>query len=193
MHLNLPQLFVGSSVIRYISIRLLIALAAKERMCIDQMDAVTEFLQGNLMEEIFVRQPDGFNDSKNCVCKSNKAMYGLKQNSRQWNSVLNDELLKFGLKRSKADACVYVKRSNNVIVSIYVDDILLMYKSKKEVSETKKFLSNAFNMKDMGAASNCVGLRISRDATGNYLDQSTFIRNSKDSKCSKQQPNWYAE
>lgn len=173
-----------SPVIRYNSIRFLIALATKEGFHIDQMDAITAFLQGDLKEEIFVQQPVGFSDNTNRVCKLNKAMYGLKQSSRQWNSVLNNELLKYGLKRSKVDPCVYVKWRNGalaLIVAIYVDDFLLFWKCDDEVRAIKLFLSSAFKMKDMGTAKNCVGLRISRDPIGNYyLDQSIFIQSLLD-------------
>lgn len=69
---------------------------------------VTEFLQGDLDEEIFVQQPGGFCDNSNRVCELLNAMYGLKQSSRQWNSALNEALLKYGLKRSKVDTSVYM-------------------------------------------------------------------------------------
>lgn len=71
-----------SPVLRYTSIRLLIALAVKYDYMIDQMDAVTAFLQGELSEEIYIQQPESFHDATNRVCKLKKAIYGLKQSGR---------------------------------------------------------------------------------------------------------------
>lgn len=99
-----------SPVIRYNSIRFLVALAARQRFRIEQMDAVTAFLQGELSDEIYIQQPENFSDNSSRVCRLKKAMYGLKQSSREWNRKLNDALQKYGLVRSKVDPCVYVKR-----------------------------------------------------------------------------------
>lgn len=69
------------------------------------MDAITAFLQGDLEEEIYVQQPDGFRDGSNRVCKLIKAMYGLKQSGRQWNNNLQisnyvDSPMRIGLRTS---------------------------------------------------------------------------------------------
>lgn len=81
------------------TIRFLLALAVKEDLDIDHMDAVTAFLQGDLEEEIFMLQPEGFgNNSK--VCRLRKSLYGLKQaSSRMWNQKLDEALQKYGLKK----------------------------------------------------------------------------------------------
>lgn len=71
-----------SPVVRYTSIRLLIALAVKWNIKIDQMDAVTAFLQDDLDEEIFIEQPPSYSDRSGRVCKLKRAMYGLKQSGR---------------------------------------------------------------------------------------------------------------
>lgn len=65
-------------VVRYTSIRYLVAFAAKLQPNIDQMDAVTAFLQGDLSEEIYMEQPDGFNDNSGRVCKLKKSIYDFK-------------------------------------------------------------------------------------------------------------------
>lgn len=173
-----------SPVIRYNSIRFLVALAARKGFKIDQMDAVTAFLQGDLNEDIFIQQPEGFSDKTNRVCHLKKAMYGLKQSSRQWNRKLNDALEKYGLTRSKIDPCVYVQSRDGqvvLIVAIYVDDMLIFWKKNDDLINAKVFLSNSFKMKDLGRAKNCVGLKISYDKFGNYyLDQSAFINSVLD-------------
>lgn len=64
------------------------ALAVERKMKVHQMDVTTAFLQGDLEEEIYMEQPEGFNDGSRLVCRLNKALYGLKQAGRQWNKKL---------------------------------------------------------------------------------------------------------
>lgn len=90
-------------VVRYTSIRFLLSIAAKYNMQVDQMDAVTAFLHGELEEDIFMLQPEGFADGSDKVCRLKKSLYGLKQASRVWNAKLNEALIDFGLTRSKYD------------------------------------------------------------------------------------------
>lgn len=166
-----------SPVVRYTSIRYLIALAVKLGLHIDQMDAVTAFLQGDLNEEIYMMQPEGRTDGTNRVCKLNKSMYGLKQSGRQWNKKLEKTLRSFGLQKSKVDPCVYFTKDKRLIIAIYVDDILVFWKDATIRDRLKAALCGAFHMKDMGTAKQCVGLNITYDGSGGiYLDQSKYAR-----------------
>lgn len=166
-----------SPVVRYVSIRFLIELAVKLDLKIDQMDAVTAFLQGDLSEVIFMEQPEGFSDGTENVCKLNRSIYGLKQSSREWNKKLENALKSFGLRKSQVDPCVYFSNNIDLILAIYVDDILIFWKDEEKKNELKKSLSTVFKMKDMGVANNCVGLHITYNQNGNIcLDQSTYIR-----------------
>ena len=78
------------------------------------------------------------------------------------------------------DHCMYLKRSNNgiVILSLYVDDILLVGNSKEMIDTTKKWLSSNFEMKDMGEASYVLGVKIVRDRAKRFLrlSQETYIK-----------------
>lgn len=120
-----------SPVVRYATVRYLLALAAKLDLVVHQMDAVTAFLQGDLDdEEIFMEQPEEFRDDRapTKVCRLQKALYGLKQASRVWNRKLDTKLKQMGFKRSKHDTCVYyrVVAGKVVIIAIYVDDFLIL-------------------------------------------------------------------
>ena len=77
-------------VVRFSSIRSLLAFAVQEDMIVDQMDVVTAFLNGELDDEIYMQQPEGYKVSgkKNLVCKLKKSLYGLKQAPRCWNRAL---------------------------------------------------------------------------------------------------------
>lgn len=91
---------------------MLLALAAKYDLDIDQMDAVTAFLHGKLDEEIYMTQPELFSDGTNKVCRLHKSLYGLKQASRVWNQQLDTALKKIGFVRCVSDACIYHKRND---------------------------------------------------------------------------------
>ena len=87
------------------------------------------------------------------VCKLKRSIYGLKQVSRQWNLKFHQAMLKDGLTMMEEDHCMYIKRSNSgfIILSLYVDDILIVVNDKKLIDVTKKWLSLNFEMKDMGS------------------------------------------
>lgn len=161
-------------VVRFTSIRLLIAIAVKKGLKIYQMDAITAFLQGDLQENIFIEQPQNFNDGTNRVCKLRKAMYGLKQAGRVWNSKLDQTLKSFGLKCSKMDPCIYHGDELNLIIAIYVDDFLIFYKNEEKLNNIKKLLSKKFRMKDIGVAKGCLGIRIDQAKDGINIDQQNY-------------------
>lgn len=163
-----------SPVVRYGSIRILIALAAQRGLDIDQMDAVSAYLQGTLNEDIYTRQPEGFDDGTGRVCKLHKAMYGLKQSGREWNRCLDAALLSFGLKKSDEDPCVYFAAGGDLIVAIYVDDFLIFFKDPTIRDELKLKLSTKFHMKDMGRARTCVGMTIDYERDFISISQETY-------------------
>lgn len=163
-------------VVRYTSIRILIALAAQRKMNIDQMDAITAYFQGDLDAEIYTQQPEGFDDESGRVCKLKKAMYGLKQSGRQWNRCLDAALQSFDLIKSKLDPCVYYTESINLIIAIYVDDFLIFWKSIAVRDSLKKRLTERFHMKDMGQAKMCVGINIQYEIDGISIGQSTYAQ-----------------
>lgn len=80
-----------SPVIRVESVRSVIALACKKGLKLHQMDVTTAFLNGNLEEEIYMKQPEGFvaDGQEHLVCRLKRSLYGLKQSSRCWNQALD--------------------------------------------------------------------------------------------------------
>lgn len=164
-----------SPVVRYNSIRYLLALAVQRGLHIHQMDAVTAFLQGDLDEEIYMEQPEGYHDGTNRVCKLNRSIYGLKQAGRQWNLKLDDALRKYGLQKSKLDPCIYYTGDLCILIAIYVDDFLLFYKSESKLAEMKNYLHRTFKMKDMGPVANCIGLNIRQGENVIDVDQCGYV------------------
>ncbi|XP_069358848.1 uncharacterized protein [Maniola hyperantus] len=101
-----------SPVVRYSTIRMLLALAAEYNMDIDHMDVTTAFLNGDLQENVFMEQADNFKikGKENMVYKLNKAIYGLKQAAKSWYEKINNVLTqKLNFKKLSSEPCVYVK------------------------------------------------------------------------------------
>jgi hypothetical protein len=116
-----------SSVFKNDSFRIIMALVAHFDLELHQMDVKTTFLNGNLEEEVYMKQPEGFDDNTQKVCKLNKSIYGLKQASRQWYIKFHKVITSFGFIENFVDQYIYLKVSGNKVIFLvlYVDDILL--------------------------------------------------------------------
>ena len=94
------------------------------------MDVKTTFLHGDLEEEIYMKQPEGFavKGKKELVCKLKKSLYGLKQSRKMWYQKFDAFIRGLGFTRSKADHCVYFKLIGDCVIYLvlYVDDMLLV-------------------------------------------------------------------
>lgn len=167
-----------SPVVRYTSIRLLLAIAVRLDLQIDQMDAVTAFLQGDLEEEIYMHQPEGYEDGSSRVCLLLRSLYGLKQSSRIWNRKLHGVLILFGLVRSRTDPCIYylIRVGIILIVAVYVDDLMIFSNNLRMKNELKTELSSKFKMKDIGEAKSILGMRVTRNNGSISIDQSKYIQ-----------------
>ena len=168
-----------SPVTRITSIRMLIAFASLNNLEIHQMDVKTAFLNGDLEEEIYMEQPEGFvaPGQEKKVCKLVKSLYGLKQAPKQWHEKFDSAMLSNGFKINECDKCVYVKTTQKgyVIVCLYVDDMLIIGSNAEMIRITKLFLSSRFDMKDMGIADVILGIKISKIPEGLILSQSHYI------------------
>ncbi|GKB05412.1 zinc finger, CCHC-type containing protein, partial [Tanacetum coccineum] len=167
-------------VARITTIRLLLALAAIHNLVIHQMDVKTTFLNGDLDEEVYMKQPEGFvmpgNEHK--VCQLVKSLYGLKQAPKQWHQKFDEVVLSSGFLLNQSDKCVYSKFDSSgkgVIICLYVDDMLIFGTDQNQVDKTKKFLSSKFSMKDMGEADVILGIKIKRKNKGIVITQSHYI------------------
>ena len=167
-------------VARISTIRLLIALASIHNLIIHQMDVKTAFLNGDLDEEVYMNQPQGFimPGNENKVCKLVKSLYGLKQAPKQWHQKFDEVVLSNGYLLNQADKCVYSKfdeSGKGVIICLYVDDMLIFGTDQDHVDKTKEFLSSRFSMKDMGEADVILGIRIKHESNGISISQSHYI------------------
>ena len=117
---------------RISSIRTLLQRVVQNDMIIHQMDVKTAYLNAPIDCELYMEQPEGFEEhgenGEKLICKLNKSLYGLKQSGRNWNNLLHEYLQKEGFTQSQADPCVYVRMIDSkrcVIVIVWVDDIII--------------------------------------------------------------------
>ena len=142
------------------------------------MDMKTTFLNGNLYEEVYMTQPEGFiseNGSK--VCKLQRSIYGLKQAPRSWNIRFDETIKEFGFSQKSDEPYVYKKSSGSVVVFLvlYVDDILLTGNDVSVLQSIKIWLSKNCSMKDFGEATYIKGIKIYRDRSKRLLGLSQSI------------------
>jgi hypothetical protein len=159
-----------SPMARLATIRVLLSLAASHGLLVHQMDVKTTFLNGELDEEIYMEQPAGFvaNGQEGLVCKLLKSLYDLKQTPKQWHEKFDRTLTTVGFVVNEADKCVFYRYGGGekVILCMYVDDILILGTSLDLIKETKDFLSNNFEMKDLGEADVILNIKLLREGNG---------------------------
>ena len=168
-----------SPVARFESVRTLLALAAQNDLHVHQMDVTSAFLNGELQEDIYMSQPEGYvcKGKEDLVCKLKRSIYGLKQSSRCWNSSLNSYLKKLNFVQSVCDPCIYVKGTENpLILAVYVDDIILICKSASEIQSVKCNLMNQYKMSDLGQLKYFLGVKVDQNVKNGtiFLSQSAY-------------------
>jgi len=98
------------------------------------------------------------------VCKLVKSLYGLKQESKQWHQKFNKIIAQFGFTIHEHEKCIYSRKLDNdyTIFCLYVDNILIFGTSLDAIQRVKDYLSQNFNMKDLGSADMILRMQISR-------------------------------
>nr|KYP42640.1 Retrovirus-related Pol polyprotein from transposon TNT 1-94 [Cajanus cajan] len=170
---------IFSPVVKMSSIRTVLSLVATLDLEVEQMDVKTAFLHGNLEEEIYMKQPDGFlvEGKEDHVCRLRKSLYGLKQAPRQWYKKFESFMCEQGYKKTTSDHCVFVKKFSDddfIILLLYVDDMLIVEKDVSRIDRLKKQLGEAFAMKDLGAAKKILGISIKEKKL--WLSQEHYIK-----------------
>src|SRR5438876_6355861 len=128
---------------------LLVLLAAYEDWEVHHMDVKTAFLNPMLKEEVYMVQPKGFEHAhENYACLLRKALYGLKQALREWYTEINGYLKSIGFMNSTADPNLYL--APDIILILFVDDMLILAKSIISLRELKQCLTQTYDMADLG-------------------------------------------
>ena len=142
-----------SPVVRMESVRTVVGLAVRNGLKLHQLDITTAFLNGELKEEVYMRQPKGFiaDGQEHLVCKLKRSIYGLKQSPRCWNYTLDNYLKKIGFLQSVNDPCIYIAAVDEMaVMGVYVDNIVIACKSDMRLKQIKQDLCKKFNVKDLG-------------------------------------------
>nr|GEU96816.1 retrovirus-related Pol polyprotein from transposon TNT 1-94 [Tanacetum cinerariifolium] len=164
------------------AIRIFVAYVAHKNMAVYQMDVKIAFLNGNLREEVYVSQPDGFvdQDNPNHVYKLKKALYRLKQAPRAWYDMLSSFMISQDFSKGSVDPTLFIRRNGNdlLLVQIYVDDIIFAASTPELCDLFANLMCSKFKMLMMGKISFFLGLQISQSPRGIFIKQSKYALES---------------
>ncbi|KAH9649201.1 Integrase catalytic domain-containing protein [Citrus sinensis] len=167
-------------VTRLESIRMLLVYACHKDFILYQMDVNSAFLNEYIMEEVYVKQPPGFENEKfpDHVYKLSKALYGLKQAPRAWYDRLKNFLLDNDFSMGKADTTLFVKHKNQdiLIVQIYVDDIIFCSTNELLCKDFSSCMSQEFEMSMMGELKYFLGLQLKQNEEGIFINQAKYVK-----------------
>jgi Reverse transcriptase (RNA-dependent DNA polymerase)/Integrase core domain/GAG-pre-integrase domain/Zinc knuckle len=156
--------------------RVLLALAAQHDFVMHQLDVTTAFLHGDLTEEVYISPPHGvgLNDK---IWKLDKALYGLRQAARAWNSKLSDVLHQIGFRQCHSDPCLFVKgeHSDVVYALFHVDDAIVVGNLNK-VSTAVDSIGDVFTIKKLGNVKYFLGIEVFYSAHGFAVTQQAYCQ-----------------
>lgn len=168
-----------SPVVKPATIRIILSTAVTKNWLLRQLDVNNAFLQVTLKEEVYMMQPQGFQDKDNpqAVCRLRKAIYGFKQAPRAWYNELRTFLLQSGFQNSVADASLFIYNRDKSLLYmlVYVDDIIIIGNNPAAISRFITSLSLCFSLKDLGDLSFFLGIEVQQTQTGLHLTQSRYV------------------
>nr|GEZ30886.1 ribonuclease H-like domain, reverse transcriptase, RNA-dependent DNA polymerase [Tanacetum cinerariifolium] len=145
---------VFAPVARMETIRLILAIAATNKWEVHHLDVKSVFLHGDLKEEVYVTQPEGFikEQDNRKVYGLIKALYGLRRAPRAWNIKLDNTLKSLDFKKCALEQAIYTKTSKDstLLIEVYVDDLIITCAPKKEIDKFKAQMEEKFKMSDLG-------------------------------------------
>ncbi|GJY79922.1 ribonuclease H-like domain, reverse transcriptase, RNA-dependent DNA polymerase [Tanacetum coccineum] len=170
---------VFAPVARIETVRLILALAAYHGWQVHHLDVKSAFLHGDLKEEVYVTQPEGFIQQGNSgkVYKLTKALYGLRQAPRAWNVKLDQTLKSLDFKKCNLEQAVYTKRNktSTLIVGVYVDDLIITGTPRKELEVFKSQMEEKFEMSDLGLLAMTLGIEVTQTGGEITIKQTGYI------------------
>ena len=167
-------------VTRLETVRLSLALAAKNAWEVHHLDVKSAFLNGELQEEVYVVQPEGFlkKGQEYKVYKLIKALYGLRQAPRAWYARLSKCLGELGFVKCPYEHAVYTRREGGevLVVAVYVDDLLVTGTSVENINKFKKEMSSVFDMSDLGKLSYYLEMEVNQRDGHIELRQTAYAK-----------------
>jgi hypothetical protein len=106
-----------------------------------------------------------------------KALYGLHQALRAWNTKLDDMLLSFCFRRTPSEHVIYVQRNDNVqlVVGVYVDDLIITGSDRDDIRSFKEDMAAAFKMSNLGLLHYYFDIEVKQSASGILLSQGAYV------------------
>ena len=156
-----------SPVVKYVTLRMVVAITKFFNWPLDQLDVVTAFLYGVMKEQVYCAVPEGVELDGNFNClELVKAIYGLKQASRVWNETFDEFVRSIDFEVSAYDPCLYIKivHGHCVLLLVYVDDVLVTGSSTELITHTKNNLKTRFEMTDSGKCAFVLGIELVENA-----------------------------
>lgn len=161
-------------VARMESIRILFALAAAKGLEFERFDVSTAFLNGVIEEQIFIEAPEGLSIKNDECLKLERALYGLKQSPKVWNSTFDKCIRELGFEALASEPCLYREKTGERVVALYVDDGLVIGPTKEECIQLIKNLNKFFKTNRVDSKI-FLGMEINRSRDGIHLSQGRFI------------------
>jgi hypothetical protein len=160
------------------SIRILLAYATHHGFKLYQMNVKSAFLNGPIMEEVYVEKPPSFEGEEylNHAYKLYKVLYGLKQAPRAWYECLRDFVIENGFKIGKADSTFFTRKVGKdlFVCQIYIDDIIFSSTNKSFCNEFSKIMMDRFEMFMMGVLTFFLGFQIKQAKDGTFIDKKVY-------------------
>ena len=143
------------------------------------MDINNTYTESDLGERIYIRAPEGFEIPKGCILLVIKSLYRLKQSANKWNNKCDKSLKSIRFKRLDSDPCVYIRRTDDAIIRVYVNNLLILAPTGRRdiIDAVKDNLRKMFKIKDLGPVNKILGMQVTRDRTNRTLclDQVAYI------------------
>jgi hypothetical protein len=167
-------------VVKPATIRVILSITIMNEWVLRQMDVHNAFLNGELIEIMFMKQPPRFKDlsKPHHVYRLNKALYGLKQAPRAWYTALKSAILQLGFHNSKADSSLFIYREGSILCYflVYMDDIVITGNNPSFMNSVIQQLGVMFSLKDMGSLHYFLGIEVIPNLAGLFLSQHKYVR-----------------
>eukprot|EP00253_Pinus_taeda_P011559 PITA_11559 len=160
-------------------VRAMLSIEAQNKWKVYQMDVKSAFVNGVLMEEVYIEQPPGYEkkDQEHKVCRLKKNLYGLKQAPRAWYSKIDSYLLENGFEKCEGEPTLYIKEKDGkiLIVVLYVDDVIFTGNDKYLIENFKTVMKEEFEMTDMGLLRYFLGIEVEESGNDIFISQAKYV------------------
>jgi len=171
---------IYNPVVKAATIRTILAISTSRQWQLHHLDICNAFLNGNLIETVYMEQPPGFTTktttTKSHVCRLQKAIYGLKQAPRPWYQCLKVFFQQCRFFNSMADSSLFIRRQNGrvIYVLIYVDDFVITGNCKTKVRQFINEICRKFRCRDLGQFSYFLGLEMKSSNNTTVITQKKY-------------------